>query len=86
MYSIFDLFFDTFAYRPVYVISVSEMKDLQRTQNQDELEKFVIKRKDLKMHTKLSKKIVIYRKPSVALALCGALGALGRRFESCRPD
>ena len=38
MYSMFDLFFDTPAYRPVYVISDSEMKELQRTQNQDELE------------------------------------------------
>ena len=34
----FDLFFDTPAYRPVYVISDSEMKELQRIQNQDELE------------------------------------------------
>ena len=33
----FDLFFDTPAYRPVYVISDSEMKELQRIQNQDEL-------------------------------------------------
>ena len=38
MYSMFDLLFDTPAYRPVYVISDSEMKELQRTQNQDELE------------------------------------------------
>ena len=37
MYSMFDLFFDTPSYRPVYVISDSEMKELQRTQNQDEL-------------------------------------------------
>ena len=33
----FDLFFDTPAYRPVYVIADSEMKELQRIQNQDEL-------------------------------------------------
>jgi len=38
MNSMFDLFFDTPAYRPLYVISDSEMKELQRTQNQDELE------------------------------------------------
>ena len=37
MYSMFDLFFDTPSYRPVYVISDSEMKELKRTQNQDEL-------------------------------------------------
>ncbi len=37
MYSMFDLFFDTPAYRPVYVISDSEMMELQRIQNQDEL-------------------------------------------------
>ena len=34
----FDLFFDTPEYRPVYVITDSEMKELRRTQNQDELE------------------------------------------------
>jgi len=38
MYSMFDLLFDTPAYRPVYVISDSEMQELQRTQNQYELE------------------------------------------------
>ena len=38
MYSMFDLLFDTPAYRPIYVISDSEMKELRRTQNQDELE------------------------------------------------
>tara|TARA_Y100000589_G_C26830487_1_gene497723 strand:+ start:343 stop:591 length:249 start_codon:yes stop_codon:yes gene_type:complete len=34
----FDLFFDAPAYRPVYVISDSEMKKLQSTKNQYELE------------------------------------------------
>ena len=38
MYSMFDLFFDTPAYRPVYVISDSEMRELQRKQNQEELD------------------------------------------------
>ena len=33
----FYLFFHTPAYRNVYVISDSEMNELQRTQNQDEL-------------------------------------------------
>ena len=34
----------------------------------------------------VSKKIVIAKKPSDANILCSVLGALGRRFESCRPD
>ena len=34
----FDILFETSAYRNLYVISDSEMKELQRTQNQDELE------------------------------------------------
>ena len=48
MYSIFDLLFDSNWYRPVYVISDSEMKKLQRTQKQEEFEKIINKRKDLK--------------------------------------
>ena len=47
MYSMFDLFFDTPSYRPVYVISDSEMKELQRTQNQDELEEIRHQKKRL---------------------------------------
>ena len=47
MYSMFDLFFDIPAYRPVYVISDSEMKELQRTQNQDELEEIRHQKKRL---------------------------------------
>ncbi len=70
----FDLFFDTPTYRPVYVISDSEMKELQRTQNQDErckerkikmnLKRFVIKRKNLKKHTKLKLSILMQEKKS----------------------
>ena len=48
MYSMFDLFFDTPAYRPVYVISDSEMKELQRTQHQDELNEIINQKKKLK--------------------------------------
>ena len=33
----FYILFETPAYRNLYVISDSEMKELQRTQNQDEL-------------------------------------------------
>ena len=47
MYSMFDLFFDTPAYRPVYVISDSEMRELQRKQHQDELEEILHQRKRL---------------------------------------
>ena len=47
MYSMFDLFFDTPIYRPVYVISDSEMKELQRTQNQDELKEISHQKKRL---------------------------------------
>ena len=47
MYSMFDLFFETPAYRTVYVISDSEMKELQRTQNQDELEEIRHQKKRL---------------------------------------
>ena len=43
----FDLFFDTPVYSPVYVISDSEMKELQRTQNQDELEEIRYQKKRL---------------------------------------
>ena len=34
----------------------------------------------------LSKILVIARKRSAANRVSSALGALGRRFESCRPD
>jgi len=43
----FDLFFDTPAYRPVYVISDSEMKELQKKQHQDELEEILHQRERL---------------------------------------
>ena len=43
----FDLFFGTPAYRHVYVISHSEMNDLQGTQNQDELKEIRHQKKRL---------------------------------------
>ena len=43
----FDLFFDTPAYRPIYVISDSEMKELQRTQKQEELDEIINQKKRL---------------------------------------
>ena len=38
MYSMFDLLFETSSYRPVYVISDSEMKELKKNQHQEELD------------------------------------------------
>ena len=37
-------------------------------------------------YARLHKKIVIARKRSARFVVSSALGALGRRFESCRPD
>jgi len=47
MYSIFDLIFDTPSYRHIYVISDSEMRDLQRTQNQEKLDGIINQKKRL---------------------------------------
>ena len=47
MYSMFDLFFDTPTYRPIYVISDSEMKELKRKQNQFELDEIHHQKKSL---------------------------------------
>ena len=47
MYSIFYLFLDMPAYSPVYIISDSEMKELQRTQNQEELDGIINQKKRL---------------------------------------
>ena len=38
MYTMFDLLFETPSYRPVYVISDSEMKELKKNQHQEELD------------------------------------------------
>ena len=38
MYSMFDLLFETPSYRPVYVISDSEMKELKKNQHQEDLD------------------------------------------------
>jgi len=38
MYSMFDLLFETPSYRPVYVISDSEMKELKKNQHKEELD------------------------------------------------
>ncbi len=38
MYSMFDILFETPSYRPVYVISDSQMKELKKSQHQEELD------------------------------------------------
>ena len=47
MYSMFDLLFDSPSYRPVYVISDSEMKELKKTQTQDELNGIINQKRNL---------------------------------------
>ena len=47
MYSMFDLLFETPSYRPVYVISDSEMKELKKNQHQEELDEITNQRKRL---------------------------------------
>ena len=47
MYSMFNLFFDNPAYSPVDVISDSEIKELQRTQKQEELDGIINQKKRL---------------------------------------
>ncbi len=47
MYSMFDLLFETPSYRPVYVISDSEMKELKKNQHQEELDVITTQRKRL---------------------------------------
>ena len=47
MYSMFDLLFDAPSFRPVYVISDSEMKELKKTQTQDELNGIINQKKKL---------------------------------------
>ena len=47
MYSMFDLFFNTPAYRHVYIISNSEKNKLQRSQHQDELKEIRHQKKRL---------------------------------------
>ena len=43
----FDLLFETPSYRPVYVISDTEMKELKKNHHQEELDEITIQRKRL---------------------------------------
>jgi len=47
MYSMFDLLFETPSYRPVYVVSDSEMKELKKNHHQEELDEITNQRKRL---------------------------------------
>ena len=47
MYSMFNLFFDKHADRPIYVISDSEMNELQKTKFQEELDQITDQRERL---------------------------------------
>tara|TARA_B100000900_G_scaffold395285_1_gene393510 strand:- start:205 stop:444 length:240 start_codon:yes stop_codon:yes gene_type:complete len=47
MNSMFEFFLDTPSYRTLYVISDSEMKELQRKQNQEELNGIINQKKRL---------------------------------------
>ena len=47
MYSMFDILFETPSYRPVYVISDSEMKELKKKQHQESLDEITNQRKKL---------------------------------------
>ena len=44
MYSMLDLLFETPSYRQVYVISDSEMKELKKSQHQEELDEISIQK------------------------------------------
>ena len=61
MYSMFDLLFDAPSYRPVYVISDSEMKELKKTQTQDELNGILIQKKKLEEAYKAQLKHLLER-------------------------
>ena len=59
----FDILFETPPSRNLYVIPDSEIKELQRSQNQDELEE-IRHQKNLKKHPKL-KSIILMNKKKV---------------------
>ena len=47
MYSMFDLLFETPSYRPVYVISDTEMKEFKKSHHKEELDEIKTQRKKL---------------------------------------
>ena len=57
----FDLLFDAPSYRPVYVISDSEMKELKKTQHQDELNEIINQKRNLEEAYKAQLKHLVER-------------------------
>ena len=68
MYSMFDLLFETPSYRPVYVISDTEMKELKKNQHQEELDE--IKKREA---NKLANKRQIKKIEEAYYLLCTGL-------------
>ncbi len=69
MYSMFDLFFDSPSYTPVYVISDSEMKELKKTQHQEELNEIENQKKRLEEAYKAQVKHLEERQKELKLEL-----------------
>ena len=69
MYSMFDLLFDAPSYRPVYVISDSEMKELKKTQTQDELNGIINQKKKLEEAYKAQLKHLVEREKELKTEL-----------------
>ena len=69
MYSMFDLLFDAPSYRPVYVISDSEMKELKKTQTQDELNGIINQKNKLEEAYKVQLKHLVEREKEVKTEL-----------------
>ena len=78
MYSIFDLFFGTPVYRPLYLISDSDMKELQRTQNQNELDEIYHQKKRLEEVYKTKVKHLDEREKELKIEL-KAIGAAKKK-------
>ena len=78
MYSMFDLLFETPSYRPVYVISDSEMKELKKNQHQEELDEIIIQRKRLEDAFKSQLKHLEEREKEVKNQLKLLSGAKGK--------
>ena len=78
MYSIFDLLYETPSYRPVYVISDSEMKELKKNQHQEELDEITNQRKRLEDAYKAQKKHLEEREKEVKNELKLLSGTKGK--------
>merc|ERR1711916_296132 len=78
MHSVFDLLFETPSYRPVYVISDSEMKELKKNQNQEELDEITTQKVRLEDAFKAQLKHLEERKKEVKNEL-KVLSAKGKK-------